>query len=117
MSTPANPIPLTFREETIRTALSPFRGRSNPVSAPTLERITGIPEREVRRLIKEGSKFWGREDELFIVCSVPGIGYFIAVDLEEVYATETWLSKLVASAKATQKAFRETCQKQGVSFP
>lgn len=113
------PLTLDQRDEALRIALAGHQGLDQAISAPALAEETGIPERAIRQLLARQltEPTWtGDGTDLFIVVAAPGRGYFLAADLEEVYAYRSWLSRLVATAKSKLQSFEARCADLGIAL-
>ncbi len=101
----------------VRAILAKHRGKENIISATRICLKLGLDlrqDREVRRVIKEQARAWSTREEPFIVCGVPGLGYFVAQDIEEAQATADWLFHLKEAAIAADGDFRSICRKSGL---
>lgn len=107
------------RAPQIEAVLRQHVGREQAITAPQICRALNWPltlEREVRRILKEEGRSWGKEGELFIICAIPGRGYFLAQDIEEIEAHDNWLSAQYAAVGKTRRDFRALCKNLGISL-
>lgn len=95
------------REEKIARAIR--TGRQHARTAPRLEKITGIPERTIRRVISDSP-------ELQPV-ALPGIGFFWPDDVEDIHAADNILTEQIKALKKKQRLYRAFWKKQGIAFP
>jgi len=105
------------RASQIEGVLRQHRGKDRAISSPEICRELGWKitlEREVRRLIKRESRSWGKEGELFLVCAVPGKGYFLAEDFDEVQAYRNWMSDQYMTLGRELKTFDQQCRILGI---
>lgn len=107
------------RASQIQAVLRQHVGRDQAISAPGICRILRWPlslEREVRRIIKDEGRSWGGEGELFVVCAIPGRGFFIAADFEEIQNHDNWLSAQYAAVGKSRRDFRTLCKNLGITL-
>ncbi len=105
----------TEHGKSIAAILSQHIGREQAITAPAIAQELGWPEsreRLVRQIIATESALWP-----VLVCGVPGQGYFIAEDVEEAAAYDSWLSDLHAKAEDKVTAFRASAARIGFRFP
>jgi hypothetical protein len=108
---------MTPREKLIRDLLATRRGLDEALSAPAIQAETGIPSREVRRIIArqlDAPTWTGDDTELFVICAAPRRGYFVAADTEEIYTYRSWLSLLVVTAQSKLLSFDQRCAQLGI---
>lgn len=107
------------RAQQIRKLLARHCGPANAITAPSICRALGYKpsmERQVRRIISEESHLWGNDDDLFIVCSIPGAGFFVVDNLDEIYDYDNYLSRLVVTARTKHRTFRQRLKDLGISM-
>lgn len=71
------------RLSTILEALAGRHGREAAISAPDLERITGIPERTIRRELEEAYDDGTLEELEMPAIGLPGVGFFLAASIDD----------------------------------
>ena len=103
------------KEQRVLDVLRGHRGAAAAISARELGRRSGLIEREVRRIIADRRAAWMDEHGLF-VCTKSGGGFWLADDIEQVYAMLAWFHALAMTARAKYAAAKTACEKQGVYF-
>ncbi len=96
-----NPVAIPRR---IHALLRQHVGRDRIITGPEITKALGLrpgAERQVRRLIGAMKGSWSD----IIVCSVPGSGFYVATDLEDIRAHRDWLAKQLCATKATLDEF------------
>lgn len=88
----------------IAAILRSHQGAEDAISAPDICVALGWPqkrERTVRRIIHQQESLWP-----FLICSIPGKGYFIATTHDEILTHDNWLADLHAKTGQAWDRFR-----------
>lgn len=97
----------------IARVLSQHVGRENTVTSVQIADALGLPptaERTIRNAIADED--W--ESHELLVVAIPGLGYYVAADLEECNAYLVLLTSLRDSLNQKIKKFLKNCKNQGI---
>jgi hypothetical protein len=105
----------------IRQILNSHRGRENAIHARDIATELGWThgrERFVRTIIASESILWAGQPHQMLICSAAGPdgGFFVAANIEEAYAHESWLSDMRDTAQGRLDEFHKACDKLGIRF-
>jgi hypothetical protein len=104
---------MTELAEAIAKELRKHHGQENAITAPALAELLDQPEREIRRRIsveyREIQRFAGG-----LLCSLPGAGYFLTADAEEILHRYRLLKGLHAQAAAKLEDYQEAVREFGL---
>ena len=101
--------------ELVHEELLQHRGRARAITGARICRILKWEpnrERDVRRLIEEHAN----SDWPGVLCAVPGVGYFFAVNLEEINQYRLYLLCLTNAARAKVERFDIRVAAEGFSL-
>jgi hypothetical protein len=101
------------REEAILAVLMGHRGQDNGISADALAEETGIPEREVRRIIAVNSTKWCDEHDVMPLSS-PRWGFYLATDAEQAVMIDQELARKTAAHVNRLERHRYMMRKLGL---